>query len=189
MRKLFGLVALGLVLDVVLVIVLSGVLGVLPMVGWSILSAVLGAGLALAQGRRVLGQWREALGLAGSPAGRPPDEGVVGSVLLVLGGILLCLPGVLTDVAGVVLLVPFTRRRVADAVRGHLERRFLQSDAGAAAPGPEVTASVGGPRAATWGEWAEPRARAEGMAVIDVEGHAVDDEPQNERLLPPKAAR
>jgi UPF0716 family protein affecting phage T7 exclusion len=180
--KWAGFIALGLFVDVIIVVTLSATLGVLPMLGVSLVTAVLGAVLAFGQGWRVLRQWREALS-----QGRLPDEGVIGSLLVLIGGILLCLPGVLTDVAGLVLLVPASRKRVADYVRARLARRFnvvthpnVEASPDFAAEQPRGGFRVVGVHAGTWSAREEDRAD-----VIDVEGHAVDDGPQSKRLLPP----
>jgi UPF0716 protein FxsA len=58
---------------------------------------------------------------------------VISSVLVLVGGVLLVTPGVVTDVTGLVLLLPWTRRLVANALRKRLERRFaVQPGAGGA---------------------------------------------------------
>ncbi|HVZ30830.1 MAG TPA: FxsA family protein [Polyangiaceae bacterium] len=125
---------------------------------------VLGAVLAKRQGRRVLREWREAMA-----AGRVPEEGVLGGVLVIVGGLLLIAPGVLTDVAGLFCLVPATRRLIARALSHYLARR--------AAPGqvhnygfewpprPPQSPYDAGPRSAP------PRPRSED--VIDTEGEEI----------------
>jgi UPF0716 protein FxsA len=78
-----------------------------------------GAWLAKREGARVLRRWQEAMA-----RGEVPQEGVISSLLVLVGGVLLVTPGVLTDVTGLVLLVPWTRRWVADALHRRLARRF-----------------------------------------------------------------
>src|SRR5690606_3117938 len=114
------------------------------------------------EGRRVLGGWRDALA-----AGRIPDEGVLGGVLVLVGGVLLVTPGFLTDVAGLALLFPPTRRLVADRVRAHLERRTLGGSSGGGGMSFRVVQfGAGGP---------EPEDHHRGD-VIDVEGEVVEEE-------------
>jgi UPF0716 protein FxsA len=83
-----------------------------------IVTGIIGAWLAKAQGRKVLEEWRAALA-----AGRVPEEGVLGGVLVLVGGLLLITPGVLSDLAGVLCLIPATRRLIAGALKTHLAKQ------------------------------------------------------------------
>lgn len=125
MAKYFGLFALLLVIEVTLLYVVGGAIGLWPTVSLILLSGVLGAVLGKREGLKVWRSWREALA-----AGRIPEEGMLGGVLVLLGAVLLMLPGLLSDLAGVALLVPPARRAVARVVRARLEKRFGQ-DGGA----------------------------------------------------------
>jgi UPF0716 family protein affecting phage T7 exclusion len=96
-----------------------------------------------------------------------PAEGVVGGLLMLIGGVMLITPGVLTDATGLLLLLPPTRRWIAERwVRPWLTRRIDQGTfrvvdmAGAAGPfdggavGHDVAAGDWG--SADWGpaDWA-----------------------------------
>lgn len=85
---------------------------------------IVGAALAKSQGRKVLREWREALA-----AGRVPEEGVLGGILVLAGGLLLITPGVLTDVAGLLCLFPPTRRAIVGVVGRYLARRIARGQA------------------------------------------------------------
>jgi len=82
---------------------------------------LLGAALAKSQGRKVITEWQQALA-----AGRVPEEGVLGGVLVFVGGLLLITPGVLTDVAGFFCLLPVTRRAIARRLGHYLSQKVAQ---------------------------------------------------------------
>jgi len=124
-----------------------------------ILTGVIGAWLARAEGTRVLRAWQQALA-----AGTVPADGVVSGVLVLLGGALLISPGVISDLAGVLLLVPFTRRWIARIVMARVQRAIERGTIRVmhAPPGP------GGPFAYRQRTHAGPR------EVIDVEAEVVE---------------
>lgn len=125
------------VVELYLLITIGKSVGAVPTIALVLATGFLGAWLAKREGARVLRSWQESMA-----RGEIPREGVISSVLVLLGGVLLVTPGVVTDVAGLLLLVPWTRRRVADAVRRRLEQRFsvqrLVAD-------PSVFVGMGGP--------------------------------------------
>ena len=96
--------------NTVLLVVVTGLVG-----GW----------LAKLEGRRVWHKWQQSLS-----AGKLPEEGVVGGVLLLVGGVLLVTPGVLTDLTGLLLLIPPTRALIANKlVRPWLKGRMVARSA------------------------------------------------------------
>jgi UPF0716 protein FxsA len=101
---------------------ISEALGFFNTVMLVITTGVVGGWLAKVEGLRVLSEWQRALG-----AGRMPEEGVLGGVMLLLGAVLLITPGVLTDGFGLLMLLPSTRRFFTDRViRPWLERRVAE---------------------------------------------------------------
>ena len=178
--------------------------GFWPTVGLIAATGVLGAALAKREGLRVWGEWREAL-----EQGKVPAVGLVDGLLVFLGGLLLLAPGLLGDVVGVFLLVPPTRRLVANFVRARLEARFGQVAAAAAAEGGEGASSpfsgftviqTGSPIGFS-GEGFSPsgfggdafgdrfggdRGRDDrDIVVIETTGEAVDEDVKPKLLLPP----
>jgi UPF0716 protein FxsA len=83
----------------------GSVIGALPTIALSILTAVLGGALVRMQGLAVLMRVRQAMDRGEAPALEMLD----GAVLLVCGFLLL-LPGFVTDIAGFLLLVPPLRQ-------------------------------------------------------------------------------
>lgn len=107
------------VVELYLLITLGQALGAELTIGLVLVTGLLGASLAKREGARVLRNWQESV-----QRGELPKEGVISSLLVLVGGVLLVTPGVVTDVTGLLLLVPFSRRIVADILRKRLEHRF-----------------------------------------------------------------
>lgn len=85
-------------------------------VGLAIGTGVVGGILAKREGLRVWRRWQAAMSEM-----RVPDEGVISGLLVLVGGVLLISPGVLTDVTGVLLLLPPTRRYIAERIRRRVD--------------------------------------------------------------------
>jgi len=83
----------------------GSVIGALPTIGLSILTAILGTWLVRRQGFSVLMRVRESM-----DRGEVPALEMMDGALLLLAGLMLLLPGFLTDVVGFLLLVPPLRR-------------------------------------------------------------------------------
>lgn len=83
--------------------------------GLAVGTGLVGGILAKREGLRVWRRWQAAMREL-----KVPDEGVISGLLVLVGGLLLVTPGVLSDVVGVLLLIPPTRRYVAERIR----RRF-----------------------------------------------------------------
>jgi UPF0716 protein FxsA len=149
--KLLVLFTVVPLLELYLLILLGNAIGFWPTVGIVLVTGMLGAWLAKREGLRVLHKWQAALA-----QGRMPEEGVLGGLLVLVGGVFLVTPGVLTDICGLLLLIPPTRRAIANVVRAHFEQKIQQGTVQVVRfqqPGPP------------------PRARD---GVIDVEGEVVE---------------
>ena len=92
---------------------------VLGVGGYISAPTVLGAWLAKREGLAVLRRLKRDL-----DQGIPPARGLIEGALVLCGGLLLVSPGVLTDLAGLVLLVPWTRGRLAPLVTRWLAAHF-----------------------------------------------------------------
>jgi UPF0716 protein FxsA len=182
------------ILELWLLLSIGDVIGFWPTVAIALGTAVLGAALAKREGLKVLASWRGAMA-----AGRVPDEGLAGGLLVLLGAALLVTPGVLTDVAGLLLLLPPVRRRVAAVVRERFERRVAEASAagiGVGGPGNGAFFSMkvidlgGGP----FGERAEGRAGASrgqpaSWQVIDVDAEVTEGAEEDEAGGPARTSR
>lgn len=107
------------VVELYLLITIGQHLGAELTIGLVLGTGLLGASLARREGSRVLRNWQESMA-----RGEMPKEGVVSSLLVLVGGVLLVTPGVVTDLTGLLLLVPWSRRRIAEVVRTRLEHRL-----------------------------------------------------------------
>lgn len=105
--------------ELYLLLWVGSLIGFWPTVAITVVTGLLGGGLAKREGMRVYRQWRAALDEM-----RAPETGIVEGVLVLLGGALLITPGVLTDITGLLLLVPVTRRPIAARVRRAVDARI-----------------------------------------------------------------
>ena len=93
-------------------------IGLLETIWIVVITGMVGASMAKAQGLMVLQDLQEQ-----STKGIPPTQTLVEGVLVLVGGVLLVTPGILTDAFGFSLIIPFTRRLWAPAVRSWFGKR------------------------------------------------------------------
>jgi UPF0716 protein FxsA len=117
--RLFLLFVLVPLVDIYLLTMIHGHIGFLNTLALVIATGLLGSWLVRLEGRRAFQSYTRALS-----EGRMPEEGFLSGAMLLLGGALLVSPGVITDLAGLALLVPWSRRRLANLVRPYLMRRI-----------------------------------------------------------------
>lgn len=111
MIRLFLLFTVIPAAEIAILIAIGSAIGPLPTFLMLVLSGVVGAWFAKREGLAVLRQLGH-----DAATGLPPAERVVEAALVAAGGLLLVTPGLLTDVAGLLLVVPWTRRRIAPHV-------------------------------------------------------------------------
>lgn len=108
-------------LDIFLLLELSGVMGVINTVALVIFTGVLGASLFRRAWAEAWTGWQRALA-----EGRLPEEGVLGAAMLLVGGALLITPGVVTDVIGLTLLLGPSRRWLAARLKPYLLKKVQE---------------------------------------------------------------
>lgn len=108
-------------LELVLLIQLGQLIGLWPTLGVVVLTGVIGAGLARAEGMRAFIAFQQELA-----TGRLPGQAILDGLAILVGGAFLLTPGILTDLAGFSLLLPPTRRRIQAQIRKRLERRLKE---------------------------------------------------------------
>ncbi len=113
----------GPIAEIYLLLTVGGAIGVAPVVGLCIATAVIGGAIVRAQGLAALASARADLG-----DGRVPVEAVADGVFLIVAAPLLMTPGFITDSLGFLLLIPPVRRWLARRALQWLQRRI---DAGA----------------------------------------------------------
>lgn len=109
------------IVELVLLIQLGGAVGVVPTIGFVLLTGAIGVWLARTEGLRVLFKFQNELA-----SGRLPSPPVFDGICILAGGLALVMPGVLTDIAGLVLLLPPSRRWLQRRISRSLERRIAE---------------------------------------------------------------
>ncbi|RBP47043.1 UPF0716 protein FxsA [Arenicella xantha] len=99
------------ILEISALIRVAGVIGILNTVGFSLLTAMLGAYLVKQQGIATLAKLQEE-----AQAGRVPAQQMVEGVALLVAGAVLLTPGFITDILGFALLVPPIRIAIVNWV-------------------------------------------------------------------------
>jgi UPF0716 protein FxsA len=138
-------------LELLLLLVIGSHVGFLPTVALTLAMGAVGGLVARREGLRVWREWQRALAEL-----RPPEAGIIDGVLVLVGAALFITPGVVSDALGIVLMVPWTRRRVAARVRAAIDRHVASGQLrmvslGAIPPGPGGTAPID-----TTGETVDP---------------------------------
>jgi len=154
--KLFLLFTVLPLIDLYLLLRIGDAIGGLATIALVLVTGALGAMLARAEGLRVVRDFQDAMA-----RGVMPRDGVLSGALLLVGGALLVAPGVLTDAFGLLLLIPFTRRRLAAVLAVRMQRAIERG-----------SIRVVQTRFDSRGPGSAPRG-AQGD-VIDVEGETVD---------------
>ena len=106
--------------EMAILIELGRRLGTWHTIGIVLLTGLIGASLAKAQGLQVYRNLMTSL-----YNGELPHNHLIEGLLLFVGGALLVTPGVLTDVVGFVLVLPWTRRMVREQVKSQLRKRLI----------------------------------------------------------------
>jgi UPF0716 protein FxsA len=119
LKWLFVLFVVVPLLELYLLLWIGSLIGFWPTVGITLVTGLVGGTLAKREGLKVWRDWRQALTEL-----RPPEQGVVDGLLVLVGGVLLVTPGVLTDAVGLSLLLPWTRRRIAAQIRARIDQRI-----------------------------------------------------------------
>jgi UPF0716 protein FxsA len=101
--------------ELAVIIKVGSSIGVLPTIGLLVVMAILGTLLLRQQGLSVLRRSEEAMA-----SGQVPIDSALDGVGLLVAGVLMMTPGFITDVFGLVLLVPWVRRRAAHWLLGRL---------------------------------------------------------------------
>lgn len=130
MGRLFLLFTVVPLIELYLLVSIGRVLGTAPTILLVLITGAVGAWFARLEGARVIQRWQEAMARQ-----QLPKDGLVDGLLIFVGGVLLITPGVLTDVAGLSMVMPLTRRPIADMLRRWFERQIASGRVQVYAPG------------------------------------------------------
>src|SRR6185436_563258 len=133
--------------ELAVIIQVGQAIGIWWTIGLLIADSILGSWLMRHQGRASWRRFNETVAAGGVPA-----REVLDGALVIFGGALLLTPGFLTDILGLILLIPPSRALVRKIVARRLQHRMIVS--------------------AT-----RPRTGRNGARAYDVEGTAVDVDP------------
>jgi UPF0716 protein FxsA len=117
--RLLALFILVPIVELVLLLQLAKYTSVMATLALVVVTGLVGTALARSQGARTFRQIALEL-----QQGRLPTDAVLDAAAIFVAGALLLTPGLLTDLAGIVLLIPFMRRRILVAVGRWLRSRF-----------------------------------------------------------------
>ena len=124
MRAFFFLFLLFPFIELAVLIKVGGAIGVLPTLLLLVAAAVLGSLLMRVAGLATALRAREKLA-----RGEVPEGEMLEGMMIALGGGLLLLPGFISDVFGLLLLLPFTRRLLANKLRQRMAEQALRQRA------------------------------------------------------------
>lgn len=94
-------------------------LGIIPTLVIVVLTGFFGARLAKREGLKVFKKAREQLQM-----GQLPGAELLEGLCVFAGGLLLLTPGYLTDLTGLILLLPWSRKRIVLRIRRELQKRL-----------------------------------------------------------------
>ncbi|MCB7128192.1 MAG: FxsA family protein [Candidatus Brocadiales bacterium] len=121
--RLFLLFTIVPLIELYLLLKLGGYIGAVATVGVVIGTGIAGGLLAKSQGLAVLRQAQGELDL-----GRIPAESLFDGALILLAATMLITPGLITDCLGLLLLIPWTRRRFKSWLRRKLEEKISRGE-------------------------------------------------------------
>lgn len=116
--KLLALFIVVPLVELFLLIRLGDLIGFWPTVAVVVVTGMVGAALAKHEGLTVLREIQGELGEGRMPAGQLLD-----GLLILAAGLVLLTPGLITDTLGFVLLIPYTRGKVRDHLKGRFQQR------------------------------------------------------------------
>ena len=112
--KLFLLFTIVPCIELWLLFQVSHYFGTLHTIFMVLLTGIIGASMAKAQGMQVLQDLQK---------GQTPSDTVMEGILILIGGVLLITPGILTDLVGFFLITPITRKQIAPMAKRYFFSR------------------------------------------------------------------
>jgi UPF0716 protein FxsA len=130
MLRLIALLLLVPLLDMLLLVVMTGYIGWVAVVLLVVLTALVGTLLVRAEGRHTLRRIQERLA-----RGEVPTKELLDGALLLVSGVLLLTPGLVTDAIGFLLVIPVTRYPIRAAVQKWVVTPYIDAKTGGFATG------------------------------------------------------
>jgi UPF0716 protein FxsA len=130
MLRLIALLLLVPLLDMLLLVVLTGYIGWVAVVLLVVVTALVGTLLVRAEGRHTLRKIQERLA-----RGEVPTKELLDGALLLVSGVLLLTPGLVTDAIGFLLVIPVTRYPIRAALDRWVVTPYIDAKTGGFATG------------------------------------------------------
>jgi UPF0716 protein FxsA len=128
--RLIGVLLLVPLLDLMLLVVVAGYIGLPATVAIVVLTALIGLLLVRAEGRHTLRRIQEKLA-----TGKPPTDELVDGALLLVAGALFLTPGLVTDAVALLFALPPTRYPVRVAIKKYVVTPYVDAKTGGFASG------------------------------------------------------
>ncbi len=171
MLRVIGLLLLIPLLDILLLVVLSGYLGWAVVVLAVVLTALVGMLLVRAEGRYTIVKIQRRLA-----EGELPTDELLDGALLLIAGVLLLTPGLVTDAVGFLFVIPLTRYPIRLALKRWVVSPYLDARTGGLASGAVYVGGFpgddGGSGGTAWG--------GAGRETVDIGDDEYDVEFENE---------
>jgi UPF0716 protein FxsA len=171
--RVIGVLLLVPLLDLMLLVVIAGEIGLVATVALVVLTALIGMLLVRAEGRHTL------RGIQGKlERGEAPTDELLDGAFLIAAGALFLTPGVVTDLVALVFALPPTRYPVRTVVKKYVLAPYVDAKTGGFVSGGVYTAgfpgtgNLGGPE-----DPGGPTGGGDGDATIDIgeDEYEVDD--------------
>jgi UPF0716 protein FxsA len=130
MLRVIALLLLVPLVDMLLLVVLTGYIGWVAVVLLVVLTALVGTLLVRAEGRHTLRRIQQRIA-----HGEVPTKELLDGALLLVSGVLLLTPGLVTDAIGFLLVVPLTRYPIRAAVQKWVVTPYIDAKTGGLASG------------------------------------------------------
>ena len=130
MLRVIALLLLVPLVDMLLLVVLTGYIGWVAVVLLVVLTALVGTLLVRAEGRHTLRRIQQRVA-----HGEVPTKELLDGALLLVSGVLLLTPGLVTDAIGFLLVVPLTRYPIRAAVQKWVVTPYIDAKTGGLASG------------------------------------------------------
>jgi len=130
MLRVIALLLLVPLVDMLLLVVLTGYIGWVAVVLLVVLTALVGTLLVRAEGRHTLRRIQQRIA-----RGEVPTKELLDGALLLVSGVLLLTPGLVTDAIGFLLVVPLTRYPIRAAVQKWVVTPYIDAKTGGLASG------------------------------------------------------
>lgn len=106
-------------IELMVLIKAGEILGTVPTIAIVVCTGILGAAFSRSQGLSILQKIKGTL-----QTGQLPGSELIQGLLILVGGVMLVTPGFITDIAGFTLILPSTRKVIAEVVVAYMKSKI-----------------------------------------------------------------